>query len=171
MTDIIDLIYEDHDWLRRHFRYLDGAATEAELTSIWEPLAVRLDTHADAEEAVFYPALLDARRADNPQDETDDAITDHNEIRDAVRRARQHKVGSAEWFAAVQAARSNNGQHLDEEEREALPDFSKSTTFELRHELAMKWLAFYHRHPNGSGVDTTNKDPHRYVQDAGSADA
>jgi hypothetical protein len=163
MADIIDLIYEDHDWFRRHFFYLDSATTEEELTAIWEPIAVRLDTHAAAEEAVFYPALLRKGDAGDPEDETEDAIHDHNAIRDAVRDAGQHLVGSSEWFAAVGRARSENGEHLDEEEREALPDFLKSTSPELRHELAMKWLRFYYAHREGRGVDTSDKDAERYI--------
>jgi len=164
MADIIELIYEDHDWLRRHFFYLDDARTEEDLVAVWEPLATRLDTHADAEEEVFYPALLKKGKAGDPEDETDDAIDDHNSIRDAVREARKHKVGSSEWFEAVGKARTENGEHLDEEEREALPDFAKSASLELRHELGMNWLRFYHEHPAGKGVDTADKDPDEYIE-------
>jgi hypothetical protein len=159
------LIYEDHDWFRRHFLYLDDARTIEELTAIWEPLARRLDTHADAEETVFYPALLKKGAAGDPVDETEDAITDHNAIRDAIREAQRHEVGSDAWYEAVGKARTENGEHLDEEEREALPDFVKSASLELRHELAMKWLRFYHQHPAGRGVDTSDKDPDAYIED------
>ncbi|MDT4930899.1 MAG: hypothetical protein QOF92_3766 [Pseudonocardiales bacterium] len=165
MADIIELIYEDHDWLRRHFFYLDDASTDEELAAVWEPLAIRLDTHAEAEETVFYPVLLKQGRAGDPEDETEDAITDHNAIRDAVREAGNHRVGTSEWFEAVGQARTENGKHLDEEEREALPDFIKSTSAEMRHELAMKWLHFYHQHPAGKGVDTSDKDPDDYVEE------
>jgi hypothetical protein len=165
MADIIELIYEDHDWLRRHFFYLDDASTDEELAAVWEPLAIRLDTHAEAEETVFYPVLLKQGRAGDPEDETEDAITDHNAIRDAVREAGNHRVGTSEWFEAVGQARTENGKHLDEEEREALPDFIKSTSAEMRHELAMKWLHFYYQHPAGKGVDTSDKDPDDYVEE------
>ena len=165
MADIIELIYEDHDWFRRHFFYLDDARTEEELTAVWEPLARRLDTHAEAEETVFYPALLRRGKAGDPVDETEDAVTDHNAIRDAIREAGRHQVGTEAWFDAVGKARKENGEHLDEEEREALPDFAKSASAEMRHELAMKWLRFYHQHPAGQGVDTENKDPDDYLAD------
>jgi hypothetical protein len=165
MADIIDLIYEDHDWFRRHFFYLDDAKTDEELRAIWEPLAIRLDTHAEAEEMIFYPALLKRGKAGDPEDETEDAIHDHNAIRDAVREAGEHEVGTKAWFDAVGKARSENGEHLDEEEREALPDFIKSSSAELRHELAMKWLRFYYQHPAGKGVDTSDQDAARYIEE------
>jgi hypothetical protein len=164
VADIIDLIYEDHDWFRRHFFLLDAARTVEELTAVWEPIALRLEIHAAAEETILYPALLKHGDAGDPEDETEDAIDDHNKIRVAVRAAGQHPVGSDDWFKAVGEARSENGEHLDEEEREALPDFLKSTSGELRHELAMKWLRFYHAHPEGRGIDSSDKDPDEYIE-------
>jgi hypothetical protein len=164
MADIIDLIYEDHDWFRRRFFYLDSARTSEELEAIWTPLALRLDVHADAEETVFYPVLLKKGDSGDPEDETEDAIGDHNKIRDAVAEANKHQVGSDAWFEAVGKARTENGEHLDEEEREALPDFIKSSSPELRHELAMKWLRFYHLHGSGKGVDFSDKDPDDYIE-------
>ena len=165
MADIIDLIYEDHDWFRRHFFYLDDARSTEELTAIWEPLAQRLDLHANAEELIFYPVLLTKGKAGDPKEETEDAIHDHNEIRDAVRAAGNHPVGSPEWLAAVGQARTENGEHLDEEEREAIPDFLKSSSPELRRELAMKWLRYFHAHTAVRDVDDSDKDPEQYIEE------
>jgi hypothetical protein len=165
MADVVDLIYEDHDWIRRRFFYLDEARSNAELEAIWEPLARRLDTHAQIEEEIFYPALLKKGKAGDPEDETEDAVHDHNKIRDAVREARGHEVGSAEWFAAVGRARTENGEHLDEEEREAIPDFLKSASAQLRHDLAMKWLQLYHEHPAGRGIDDSDRDVEKYLDE------
>ncbi|OHV36569.1 MULTISPECIES: hemerythrin domain-containing protein [Pseudofrankia] len=164
MADIVDLVYADHDWLRRQFFYLDYATSNAELKAVWEVLAIRLDTHADAEETVFYPTLLKKGEAGDPEDETEDAIDDHNKIRDAVAEARSHRAGSKVWFEAVGEARTENGKHLDEEEREAIPDFIKSTSPELRHQLAMRWLQFYADHQAGAGVNTKSKDAADYIE-------
>ena len=164
MADIIELIYADHDWFRRQFFLLDEATSVEEMTAIWEPLATRLDTHAQAEETVFYPALLKlGGKEGDPEDETDDAIGDHNKIRDAVRAAGELETGSDEWVEAVGKARTENGEHLDEEEREGMPDFIKSASREVRHELAMKWLRFYQAHPEGKGIDTGDRDPEKYI--------
>jgi Hemerythrin HHE cation binding domain len=164
MADIVELIFQDHIWLRRQFFYLDDATSNEDLAAIWTPLALRLDIHADAEETVFYPALLKKGKAGDPEDETEDAIDDHNKIRNAVAESRKHEVGSTVWYEAVGQARTENGKHLDEEEREAMPDFIKSASPELRRELAMSWLKFYRDHVDGEGVDTSDKDAEEYIQ-------
>jgi len=165
MADIIELIYEDHDWFRRRFFYLDQARTVDELRAVWLPLARRLDTHAQIEEEVFYPALLKKGKAGDPEDETEDALHDHNKIRDAVREARRYEIGSPEWFEAVGKARIENGEHLDEEERDAIPDFLKSASADLRHQLAMQWLQRYYEHPAGEGVDDSDTDVDEYLEE------
>jgi hypothetical protein len=165
MADIVELIYADHIWFRRNFFYLDDARGTEQLQAIWEPLALRLDTHAQAEEEVFYPVLLKRGRAGDPRDETEDAVEDHNAIRAAVREAGRHEVGSRAWFAAVGKARTENGEHLDEEEREAIPDFIKSATPQLRHDLAMAWLRFSYEHPNGKGIDPSDRPVEDYLEE------
>ena len=87
--DITSLIMDDHEWFRRQFAALDDADGPEELAAVWEPLATRLDTHAQAEETVFYPALLKKGDEEDAEEETDDAIRDHNKIKDAVADARK----------------------------------------------------------------------------------
>ena len=172
MTYIIYLVYADHDWFRRQFFRLDDASNSDDLAAIWDQLSARLDAHAEAEETVFYPALLKHGGRDDPgnpegdpKDETEDAITDHNAIRAAVRESRKHAPGSDEWFEAVIKARTENGEHLDEEEREAMPDFIKSASLDLRHELGMQWLQFYARHDATRGIDNADKDADEYIEE------
>ncbi len=161
--DITALIMDDHEWFRRQFALLDDADGPQELEAVWEPLAVRLETHAQAEETIFYPALL--KRGDDADDETDDAIRDHNKIRDAITAAGQHAVGTDEWFEAVGRARTENTEHLGEEEDEGLPDFRKNVSRELRSRLGRLWLDFYAQHPGGRGIETADVDPDEYVEE------
>lgn len=161
--DITALIMDDHEWFRRQFARLDDATDAAELAAIWEPLGVRLDTHAQAEETLFYPALL--KKGAEAEDETDDAVRDHNKIRDAVDEARRHDVGTDAWFEAVGRARRENTDHLGEEEDEALPDFRKHADEELRHRLGSLWVDFYARHADGKGIRTGDVDPDTYIDE------
>ena len=93
-VDITQLILDAHHEQRRLFAILeqiDRSDTEA-LSAVWGRLGAFLEVHAAAEEAIFYPELLKvgiaARRRAGVEDETLDAIHDHNEIRERGRGSR-----------------------------------------------------------------------------------
>lgn len=165
MPDLCDLILDDHETFRRRFAELDelrgGNAGAETLDGVWGPLADLLETHAAAEEELFYPRLL--RRGANAEDETQDAIGDHNEIRDGVRRAEAQRTGSRDWWEAVEAARRANSDHMAEEEREALADFRQHAERRLRLEMGARWLRFADVHAGAQDVDDRDKDPERYI--------
>lgn len=165
MPDVCDLVLAEHDELRRAFAQLDelrdrGAAPE-ELARVWEPLAEKLEIHAASEETVFYPELLERGR--RGEEETTDAISDHNEIRDAVHRAGGQPPGSDPWWEAVGAAREANDDHMSEEEEGALPDMRAHAPEADRDRLGGQWEEFRRRHPRADDVDQRDKDPDAYV--------
>ena len=102
-----------------------------------------------------------ARRKAGVENETLDAIHDHNEIRDAVTEVARHAVGSDDWYAAVAGANVANGDHMAEEEREGLTDFRRVAGLQQRHSLAVAFAAFEAR--NVTGVEPVDKDPAAYV--------
>jgi hypothetical protein len=166
--DITQLILDDHHEQRRLFAILeqiDSGDTD-KLASVWGHLAAFLETHAEAEERIFYPVLLKRGKGpdgeEGPKEETLDAIKDHNEIRDAVRAASQHKVGTDDWWDAVAAANKANGDHMAEEEREGLTDFRRHVPLKTRHDLAAAFIAFETAHV--TGVEPVDKDPKAYVK-------
>jgi hypothetical protein len=165
MDDITALILEDHHRFRVGFARLDDAQSPDELTAIWTPLALHLDIHADAEEEILYPHLLTDAGGDDAEDETDDAIRDHNKIRDGIEEAAKHPVGSDGWWKGVWTARTENSEHLAEEEDEVLPDFRKHASRELRLELGARWLRFFGEHPQGKGLSFADKDPATYIEE------
>ena len=167
--DITQLILDDHHEQRRLFAILeeiDPADTER-LGAVWARLAALLDLHAEAEERHFYPALLRLGRGaggkDTPEDETEDAIHDHNELRDAVAAVGRHPVGSKEWYEAVAAANMANGDHMAEEEREGLTDFRRHAPLQVRHDLGVAYASFEAAHV--TGVRPVDKDPQQYIDE------
>lgn len=167
--DITQLILDDHYEQRRLFAILDEmrGADARTLEAVWSRLSAFLEVHAEAEEQIFYPALLrvgnGAGGKADARDETEHAIRDHNKIRDAVKAVAKHPVGSHAWFAAVAAANKENGDHMAEEEREGLTDFRRSAALAMRHELALAFAAFEAAH--FAGVRPVHKDPKAYVED------
>jgi len=169
-VDITQLILDDHHEQRRLFAILeqiDRSDTEV-LSAVWGRLASFLELHAAAEEAIFYPALLQvglaAHRTAGVEGETLDAIHDHNEIRDAITEVARHQVGTDQWFGAVGAANLANSDHMAEEEREGLTDFRRLAGLPRRHELAVAFVAFEAR--NFAGVPAVDRDPASYVREA-----
>jgi hypothetical protein len=166
--DITQLILDDHHEQRRLFAILeqiDRGDTKA-LGAIWARLSAFLEVHAEAEERHFYPALLrvgtGAVGKPSADDETEDAIKDHNEIRDAVADVARHELGSDAWRAAVAGANKANSEHMGEEEREGLADFRGHADLALRHRLAVSFATFEARH--FAGVTPVDKDPKAYVE-------
>jgi hypothetical protein len=161
MDDITALILDDHHAFRRGFARLDDAKGTEALRAVWEPLATYLEIHAEAEEAILYPHLLKRGDPANAEEETEDAIRDHNKIRDAVAAVGKHAVGTPGWFAAVAAANKENGDHMAEEEREGLTDFRRTAALPWRHDLAVAFATFEAVH--FTGVRAVQKDPKAYV--------
>ncbi len=168
--DITQLILDDHHEQRRLFAILEqiDRTDTAALTALWTRLAAFLELHAEAEEELFYPELLrvgaGAGGVDTPEAETEDAIGDHNDIRDAVAAVEGHQVGSDSWYDAVAKANEANSDHMAEEEREGLTDFRRHAGLQLRHDLAVAFAAFEATH--FAGVTAVDKDPESYVREA-----
>ena len=165
--DIVELIMADHHEQRRMFALLDEVGNDpASLEPVWNRLSILLEVHADAEEQLFYPRLLHVGAgsggADSAEDETEDAIRDHDDIRDGIRRASRHRAGSPEWWRAVTDTRIANSDHMGEEEREALADFRRHASLQARHDLGVRFAVYAAAH--AGGVPLEDKDPAGYVQ-------
>jgi hypothetical protein len=173
-VDITQLILDDHHEQRRLFAMLEqiDPADAGTLADLWARLAAFLELHAQAEEEIFYPELLQVSRRvgrlGSAEEETLDAIGDHNDIRDTIAAVAGHDVASDGWQAAVHAVNVANGDHMAEEEREGLTDFRRYASLQLRHDLAVAFAAFEARHY--TGVQPVDKDPAAYVRQAERSD-
>ena len=166
--DITQLILDEHAQQRSLFAQIDSIdASETEaLAALWTRLKHLLDAHAEAEERFFYPALMKVgtggNDAESAAEETNDAIDDHNDIRDTGEAVERHPVGSDAWFKAVGECNKANSDHLAEEERQGLTDFRKHASLQERHDLGVRFATFEALHLNG--VTPVDKDPDDYVK-------
>ena len=166
-ADITEMILDDHDWFRRRFLLLaelrDRAEQLDEAARVWDELARYLEVHASAEEEHFYPSM--ARRADDDDaSATEDAVGDHDEIREGARKAFDAAPGSEQWWQAIDETDQANNHHMSEEERDDLGPFRRATTLALRQELGAKFEQFKAEHPHAAGLDFSDKDPDAYVE-------
>lgn len=171
--DITQLILDDHAEQRRLFAIIEqiGPDDVDALTKVWTRLSAFLDVHAEAEERFFYPQLLKRGEGANDAEdgtvegETEDAIEDHNKLRDAVAAANKLQIGTGAWIEAVGKANIVNSKHMGEEERQGLTDFRRHAPIQLRHDLAVQFAAFEADHL--LGIKPVNKDPEAYIEQHG----
>lgn len=168
--DITEVILHQHMEQRRMFAMLEEWPKDDEegLAAVWTRLAILLETHAEGEEQFFYPELLHrgegAGDADDVEEETEDAVKDHNEIRDGIRRAARCKTGSDTWWEAVTECNVANSDHMAEEERQDLSDFRLHASLQMRHAIAVKFLR-YEALNAATGVTPVNKDPQEWLEE------
>ncbi|MGN6782527.1 MAG: hemerythrin domain-containing protein [Marmoricola sp.] len=166
--DITEVILHQHMEQRRMFAMLDEIPRDdtETLGAVWKRLEVLLETHAEAEEKYFYPVLLKvgtgAADASDVDDEVEDAVKDHNDIRDAIKQVSASEVGTDDWWDAVIACRTSNSTHMGEEERQDLADFRHHTDLQTRHDIAVQFLR-YESLKAANGVPPVDKDPKEYV--------
>ena len=168
--DITQLILDGHAEQRRLFAIIEqiGPNDVDALTKVWSRLSAFLDVHAEAEERFFYPQLLKRGEGANDAEdgtvegETEDAIEDHNKLRDAVAAANKLQIGTGAWIEAVGKANIVNSKHMGEEERQGLTDFRRHAPSQLRHDLAVQFAAFEADHL--LGIKPVNKDPEAYIE-------
>ncbi len=167
--DITELILDEHGQQRKLFALLDeiDPSDTPALSAIWGRLHHLLDAHAEAEERFFYPRLMQigtgANDAPSAEEETEDAIKDHNKIRDTAEAVDQHPVGSDAWIKAVEACNKENEDHLAEEERQGLTDFRRHASVEERHALGIRFAAYEAEHL--MGVKAVDKDPKTWLKE------
>jgi hypothetical protein len=168
-VDITDVILRQHDEQRRMFAMLEEWPRDDDegLAAIWKRLEILLEVHAEAEERYFYPELLrlgtGGADAESVDEEVEDAVKDHNDIRKAVRKVGRCRTGSDAWWTAVVDANVHNSDHMAEEERQDLADFRQRASLELRHEIALQFLR-YEAIRWADGITPRDKDPEDYVE-------
>jgi hypothetical protein len=146
-ADVIELIMAEHRRIRRLCEALDDAARWSGetgpawvLTSVWQRLAILLDAHTRAEEEICYLPMFGSRLGTAALRQQ--AVADHDEIREAISEACLQPAGSRLWWGAVRAVLDTTAEHLDREENGPLADCLPRLTINQRRELGRQWSAF-----------------------------
>ncbi|MGI8449767.1 MAG: hemerythrin domain-containing protein [Streptosporangiaceae bacterium] len=145
-TDIIELLLAEHGRLRRLMDAFDNAARHCQtfgvtwLGSVWERVAEFIEFHIEAEEEICYLAVF--RTAQGGLEQMDDAIADHDDIREALLEARLHAVTTQVWWQAVTAALRTCRDQLARYERGPLAEFGLQADPVLRNVLGYQWTSF-----------------------------
>jgi hypothetical protein len=147
MADVIELIQADHqricalldalDALRRD-RGPDAATGSPD--GIWRQVRGLLDLHTEAEEEICFLDLFGP--GPHAADQMQEAIADHDDIRETIREADLQPAGSAAWWRSVTAVRRAASRHIVREEQQPLAAFARRAAPGRREELGRQWILF-----------------------------
>jgi hemerythrin superfamily protein len=121
-TDIFARLIEDHQLHRELFAQLGDAQGGDERTRLLERLTKELKGHAAAEEQALYSTML---RKPETTDETRHSVAEHKEIEDLLNDLAATDTSSDEWTTKFEHLRHRYTHHIDEEEEENFPDYSR----------------------------------------------
>jgi hypothetical protein len=144
---VIELIMADHRRIRRLCQALDDAARWSGGSGpdwapayVWQRLANLLEAHARAEEEICYLPMYGQHG--QAAERRREAVSDHDDIREAIGEARLRRPGSRLWWVAVSAVPRIAGEHMDREERGPLAASLPRLTVRQRRELGRQYAGF-----------------------------
>jgi iron-sulfur cluster repair protein YtfE (RIC family) len=137
LTDIIDLILQDHHAVTALFDKLQAATEPAERAALFAEVKEDLERHVTAEEKVLYPRVRKEVAGGN--EEAKDANEEHDQIRAALKEVGEHETGSELFSLAVNQLVATTKHHVGVEETELLPDFRASSEVAEREDLGLRF--------------------------------
>lgn len=142
MKDIVELVIEDHREVAELFDQLQAETDPDNQAKLFAKVKEMIERHSAAEEKVLYPKVK--KEAANGEDEVEDAMEEHDEIRSSLEEVEEHEPGTELFSLAVAQLVATTKHHVGVEEQELLPDFVASTEPSEREELADKFEAAKH---------------------------
>jgi hemerythrin superfamily protein len=125
-TDVISLLMEDHKKVKKMFKDFENmkdSGSADELSELVENICSELTVHAEAEEAIFYPAV---RAEIDDTDLVDEAEVEHGELKELVSHLQSMTADDPKYKATVKVLAEYVEHHVKEEEGEIFPRVKKA---------------------------------------------
>ena len=116
----IDLLKADHQKVRQLFAQYKAGGDPRQKQQIAEQVFIELETHAQLEEMVFYPAFAEAAEAEGQQ-QVQEARQEHHAVKERIAALRGHEVDEA-FEAKFRALMAHVEHHVQEEESAMFPE-------------------------------------------------
>lgn len=135
MSDVVDLIVQDHRELQRLFEVLRN---EPEKRAATAPLmSTLLFAHSRAEDSEVYPAAKEA----GGEEDVEHSQKEHLEADHLAEELRSLDPDSAEFATVLEALVEGVTHHIEEEEETVLPHMRQRMDDDTRSELGERFLA------------------------------
>jgi hemerythrin superfamily protein len=114
------ILKKDHRVVSGLFWTLRQTPSASARKSIFNQIEQLLETHTQAEEELFYPAVRNLYTT-MAEEQVDEAVRQHQRIRSLVYQVSRTDPGSFEFMSKVNELREAVEQHVEEEENEMFP--------------------------------------------------
>ncbi len=123
--DAVKLIKDDHKKVKDLFRQFEKARTADRKMKIAEEAMHELEVHAEIEEEIFYPAAKS--KADKEGKElVAEAVEEHHVVKVLIGELQAMREVNEQFEAKFTVLIENVEHHIEEEEKEMLPDAQKT---------------------------------------------
>jgi hemerythrin superfamily protein len=118
--DAIEMIIADHQKVRELFQDYEEAQDQKAKRKIAQQVFVELETHAQLEENVFYPAFRQEADQEGKQLVTE-SLQEHQTVKNLIEELRDLDSDDEVFDAKFHELMENVEHHVEEEESEMLP--------------------------------------------------
>ena len=136
-NDIIQLILEDHKSLKKLIQVMkDSESSIEEREEAFGEFAPLIGCHAKPEEESLYVAMkeLTGLRSEAFEGDVEHGLAD--QLIEEIKRTDDEDL----WVARVKVLAELVEHHVEEEEKDLLPDYRKNSDLEVRIQLGQKYL-------------------------------
>jgi hemerythrin-like domain-containing protein len=118
-ADAIAMLKEDHRRVRHLFQEYEAATDPRTKRELAEEVCTELETHAQLEEQIFYPAVHEESQ-EGPE-LVQEAIEEHQKVKNLIVALQEIGPDNREFDAKFRDLMQNVEHHVEEEETEMFP--------------------------------------------------
>jgi hemerythrin superfamily protein len=120
--DAIKLLKDDHEKVKSLFRQFEKARSEDKKKQLADEIMMELEVHSTVEEEIFYPAVREKVGEDELVAE---AVEEHHVVDVLMKEIKELEPSDERFEAKMTVLIENVEHHIEEEEKEMLPDAKK----------------------------------------------
>ena len=137
MTQIYDLLHQDHDKVKKALSKILDTTNGAEKTreQTFQEVKSDLELHTKFEEEEFYPLFRKAKNDSEAKEEVADALDEHAEAKSMLEELSAMDKTSDEFLEKVQELKDALEHHISDEEDEMFPQARKTLSAEVAEEM------------------------------------
>ena len=117
--DAIAMLKADHQRVRDLFSQYEATSNQATKRTLAQQVFMELETHAQLEENIFYPAMNEG--TDEGPDLVKENVQDHETVHQLIQELQGMEHDTDEFDAKFQELIRNVEHHVEEEESEMFP--------------------------------------------------